>query len=102
MYITGTIDIDVASQTTFNYTLTLPNGAINIVALGTIIVSPKASLEVVSGELNQNSCIGEAITPIVFQIDGPSPNATVTGLPPGVEAILSGNTLTISRYVFMP
>ena len=51
----GTIDIDVASQTTFNYTLTLPNGAINIVALGTIIVSPKASLEVVSGELNQNS-----------------------------------------------
>ncbi len=96
VYITGTIDIDVASQTTFNYTLTLPNGAINIVALGTIIVSPKASLEVVSGELNQNSCIGEAITPIVFQIDGPSPNATVTGLPPGVEAILSGNTLTIS------
>ena len=78
VYITGTIDIDVASQTTFNYTLTLPNGAINIVALGTIIVSPKASLEVVSGELNQNSCIGEAITPIVFQIDGPSPNATVT------------------------
>nr|AOE12763.1 hypothetical protein [uncultured bacterium] len=96
VYITGTIDIDVASQTTFNYTLTVPNGTINIVAQGTIIVSPKASLEVVSGELNQNSCIGEAITPITFQIDGPAPNATVTGLPPGVEAILSGNTLTIS------
>jgi len=96
VYITGTIDIDVASQTTFNYTLTVPNGTINIVAQGTIIVSPKASLEVVSGELNQNSCIGEPITPITFQIDGPAPNATVTGLPPGVEAILSGNTLTIS------
>lgn len=96
VYITGTIDIDVASQTTFNYTLTVPNGTINIVAQGTIIVSPKASLEVVSGELNQNSCIGEAITPITFQIDGPAPNATVTGLPTGVEAILSGNTLTIS------
>ena len=96
VYITGTIDIDVASQTTFNYTLTVPNGTINIVAQGTIIVSPKASLEVVSGELNQNSCIGEPITPITFQIDGPAPNATVTGLPPGVEAILNGNTLTIS------
>ena len=96
VYITGTIDIDVASQTTFNYTLTVPNGTINIVAQGTIIVSPKASLEVVSGELNQNSCIGEPITPITFQIDGPAPNATVTGLPPGIEAVLSGNTLTIS------
>jgi hypothetical protein len=96
VYITGTIDIDVTSQTTFNYTVTVPNGTINIVAQGTIIVSPKASLEVVSGELNQNSCIGEPISPITFQIDGPSPNATVTGLPPGIEAVLSGNTLTIS------
>jgi len=96
VYITGTVDIDVASQTTFNYTVTVPNGAMNIVAQGTIIVSPKASLEVVSGELSQNSCIGEPISPITFQIDGPSPNATVTGLPPGIEAVLSGNTLTIS------
>ena len=96
VYITGTVDIDVAAQTTFNYTLTVPNGAINIVAQGTIIVSPKASLEVVSGELNQNSCIGEPITTIIFQIDGPAPNATVTGLPSGIEAVLSGNTLTIS------
>lgn len=96
VYITGTIDIDVASQTTFNYTLTVPNGAMNIVAQGTIIVTPKASLELVSGELSQNSCIGEPISPITFQIDGPSPNATVTGLPPGIEAVLSGNTLTIS------
>ena len=96
VYITGTIDIDVVSQTTFNYTVTVPNGTINIVAQGTIIVSPKASLEVVSGELNQNSCIGEPISPITFQIEGPSPNATVTGLPPGIEAVLSGNTLTIS------
>ena len=96
VYITGTIDIDVTSQTTFNYTVTVPNGTINIVAQGTIIVSPKASLEVVSGELSQNSCIGEPISPITFQIDGPSPNATVTGLPPGIEAVLSGNTLTIS------
>jgi len=96
VYITGTIDIDVTSQTTFNYAVTVPNGTINIVAQGTIIVSPKASLEVVSGELSQNSCIGEPISPITFQIDGPSPNATVTGLPPGIEAVLSGNTLTIS------
>ena len=96
VYITGTIDIEVISQTTFNYTVTVPNGTINIVAQGTIIVSPKASLEVVSGELSQNSCIGESISPITFQIDGPSPNATVTGLPPGIEAVLSGNTLTIS------
>ena len=96
VYITGTVDIDVASQTTFNYTVTVPNGAMNIVAQGTIIVSPKASLEVVSGELSQNSCIGEPISPITFQMDGPSPNATVTGLPPGIEAVLSGDTLTIS------
>ena len=94
--ITGTVDIDIASQTTFNYTVTLPNGAINIVAHGTIIVSPKASLEVASGELSQNSCIGKPISPITFLIDGPSPNAKVTGLPTGVEANLIGNTLTIS------
>ena len=94
--ITGTAEIDVSSQVTFNYTVTVPNGAVNIVAYGTIIVSPQASIELISGETTQNSCIGEPIDPVVFQIEGPAPNATVTGLPEGIEAVINGGILTIS------
>ncbi len=96
LYITGTAEIDVSSQVTFNYTVTVPNGDVNIVAYGTIIVSPQASLELISGETQQNSCIGEPMDPVVFQIEGPAPNATVTGLPEGIEALLNGGILTIS------
>ncbi|MDC3229110.1 collagen-like protein [Flavobacteriaceae bacterium] len=94
--ITGTAEIDVSSQVTFNYTVTVPNGDVNIVAYGTIIVSPQASIELISGETTQNSCIGEPIDPVVFQIEGPAPNATVTGLPEGIEAVINGGILTIS------
>ena len=96
LYITGTAEIDVSSQITFNYTVTVPNGNVNIVAYGTIIVTPQASIELIEGETTQNSCIGEPMDPVVFEIEGPAPNATVTGLPEGIEAVINGGILTIS------
>ena len=96
LYITGIAEIDVSSQITFNYTVTVPNGNVNIVAYGTIIVTPQASIELIQGETTQNSCIGEPMDPVVFEIEGPAPNATVTGLPEGIEAVINGGILTIS------
>ena len=96
LYITGIAEIDVSSQITFNYTVTVPNGNVNIVAYGTIIVTPQASIELIEGETTQNSCIGEPMDPVVFEIEGPAPNATVTGLPEGIEAVINGGILTIS------
>jgi len=45
---------------------------------------------------NQTVCINTAIAPIVYTLSGGATGATVTGLPPGVTALVTGNTLTIS------
>ncbi|MBK7558687.1 MAG: PKD domain-containing protein [Chitinophagaceae bacterium] len=45
---------------------------------------------------NQTVCINTAIAPILYTLSGGATGATVTGLPPGVTAQVTGNTLTIS------
>tara|TARA_B110000459_G_scaffold92262_1_gene103175 strand:+ start:1378 stop:4026 length:2649 start_codon:yes stop_codon:yes gene_type:complete len=96
--ISGDANQDVSAQTTFNYTVTVPtqDSNVNTVVSGTIVVVPKSTITLDSGELNQSYCLGEPITPISFVIDGESPNATVNGLPEGVSATISGNMLIIS------
>ena len=94
--ITGTVDINVSAQTTFTYTISVPNGNTTITTKGTIIVNPLASIELQTGNLQQNSCLDSSIESLTFKIEGPAPNATVTGLPNGVTSNLSGDTLTIS------
>ena len=63
---------------------------------GSITLNPSATVTLTSGELSQNSCLGQAIAPVTFTLSGSVPNANVTGLPSGVLASISGNTLTIS------
>jgi hypothetical protein len=96
--ISGNANQDVSIQTTFNYTVTVPtqDANVNTIASGTLVVAPKSSLVLDSGELNQTSCLGEPIEPIVFIIEGKSPNATVTGLPDGVSANIAENKVIIS------
>lgn len=96
--ISGNANQDVSTQTTFNYTVTVPtqDANVNTIASGTLVVAPKSSLVLYSGELNQTSCLGEPIEPIVFIIEGKSPNATVTGLPEGVSANIAENKVIIS------
>ncbi|WP_299053809.1 hypothetical protein [uncultured Polaribacter sp.] len=96
--ISGEANQDVSTQTTFNYTVTVPtqDTNVNTIASGTLIVAPKSSLVLDEGELNQTSCLGEPITPIAFVIEGKSPNATVVGLPEGVSANVVENKIIIS------
>lgn len=96
--IAGNANQDVSTQITFNYTVTVPtqDANVNTIASGALIVAPKSSLVLDSGELNQTSCLGEPIEPIVFVIEGKSPNATVTGLPQGVSANIAENKVIIS------
>ena len=96
--ISGAANQDVSTQTTFNYTVTIPtqDSNVNTIASGAIVIAPKSSLVLDEGELNQTSCLGEPIEPITFIIEGKSPNATVTGLPQGVSANIAENKLIIS------
>lgn len=96
--ITGAANQDVSTQTTFNYTVTIPSqdSNVNTIASGAIVIAPKSSLVLDEGELNQTSCLGEPIEPITFIIEGKSPNATVTGLPQGVSANIAENKVIIS------
>ena len=96
--ISGAANQDVSTQTTFNYTVTIPtqDSNVNTIASGAIVIAPKSSLVLDEGELNQTSCLGEPIEPITFIIEGKSPNATVTGLPQGVSANIAENKVIIS------
>jgi hypothetical protein len=96
--ISGIANQDVSTQTTFNYTVTLPtqDSNVNTIASGTIVVTPKSALVLEQGELNQTACLGESIAPITFLIEGNAPNATVTGLPDGVTANIIEDQLIIS------
>jgi hypothetical protein len=96
--ISGNANQDVSTQTTFNFTVTVPtqDANVNTIASGTLVIAPKSSLVLDSGVLNQTSCLGEPIEPITFIIEGKSPNATVTGLPDGVSANIAENKVIIS------
>ena len=96
--IAGNANQDVSTQTTFNFTVTVPtqDANVNTIASGTLVIAPKSSLVLDSGVLNQTSCLGEPVEPITFIIEGKSPNATVTGLPDGVSANIAENKVIIS------
>lgn len=93
--ISGSPTIDVSTQTTFQYIVSVSNGTKTLNASGNIIINPQASITLKSGDLTQSSCLNQAISPVIFSIDNPSPNATATGLPSGVTAVVAGNEVTI-------
>ena len=95
LYVYGTSNLDVTQSTKFIYTVR-SLGSDGTQVSGSITLNPSATATLTTGELLQNSCLGQAIDPVTFTLSGSVPNANVTGLPSGLLASISGNTLTIS------
>uniref|UniRef100_UPI00262EC77C beta strand repeat-containing protein n=1 Tax=Flavobacterium sp. TaxID=239 RepID=UPI00262EC77C len=83
----------------FNYTITTTGGTCGAPSLtGTVTVNIGATLVLSSTPFlaNQTVCINEPITNIEYTFGGSATGATVTGLPTGVTASISGNSIIIS------
>lgn len=63
-----------------------------------VTVDPNHTITLTSGpaSTNQTLCINTLITPITYNLGGGATGATVTGLPAGVNYVVTGTTLTIS------
>jgi gliding motility-associated-like protein len=82
------------------YTVTMYNvsayGCNSTVTSQQVTVDPNHTITLTSGSDNQTVCINTPITNIVYTLAGGATGASVTGLPPGVTATVTGNILTIS------
>ncbi|MCZ8168058.1 MAG: hypothetical protein O9278_02880, partial [Flavobacterium sp.] len=88
-----------AAGSPYTYTVTTTGGACGFPSLtGTITVNPTDTLVLTSAPAtaNQTVCLNATLQPIVYTFGGTITNATVTGLPSGVTASVTGNTVTIS------
>jgi len=94
LYIEGTSSTDFSQQTRYLYTVQSLGGEDQ--TSGSFTFNPSATATLTSGNLTQSSCLGQDISPIVLTLSGAVPNANVTGLPTGLIASISGNSLTIS------
>ncbi|MEO7138970.1 MAG: PKD domain-containing protein [Ferruginibacter sp.] len=95
---TYTISGSPAITGTFNYTINTTGTCVQKTASGTIIVNPDATLTLTSSAstANQSLCINVPIINITYTVSGGGTNASVTGLPPGVNGLYSAGTFTIS------
>ncbi|MFM2229239.1 MAG: hypothetical protein RL607_497, partial [Bacteroidota bacterium] len=87
------------TPTALTYTVSVTGSACGSpTATGTILVQPNATLVLTSAPAttSQVVCENNPITNIVYTFGGSATGATVTGLPAGVTASVSGNTLQIS------
>ncbi|SMO49869.1 gliding motility-associated C-terminal domain-containing protein [Saccharicrinis carchari] len=80
----------------FNYVVVATGICKEATSSGTITVSPNAIITLTSANKNQSVCINNPIAPIKFNIGGSGNNATVTGLPNGVNASFDSGVFTIS------
>jgi hypothetical protein len=88
-----TISGTPSSSGTFNYTIPLSGGCGNAQAAGAITVNP---LNTVAAASPQTICMNSPITPITHATTGATGIGMASGLPNGVTASFSGNTITIS------
>ena len=97
LYIGGGSILDVSEQTRYNYTVTSLGGD-GSQANGSITLNPSTTVTLTSGNLSQNSCLGQAISPVTFTIQGSGSNANaiINGLPPGITSTINGNIVSIS------
>jgi hypothetical protein len=79
---------------TFNYSIPLTGGCVTTPATGTIIVT--ANNTAGTAPTNPNICVNTALTPLTRTTTGATGIGTATGLPAGVSASWSANTLTVS------
>jgi len=88
--ISGTPTVDG----TFTYTIPLTGGCGTVNATGTITVTPDMTVGTASS--TPTLCINTALTPITHTTTGATGTGPASGLPTGVIALLTGNTITIS------
>jgi hypothetical protein len=79
---------------TFNYSIPLTGGCGIVNATGTITVTPNNTVSAPSS--TPTLCVNTALTPITHSTTGATGIVTPTGLPNGVSATFSSNTITIS------
>jgi uncharacterized delta-60 repeat protein len=80
---------------TFNYTIYTSNPCTSEVLTGTMTINP-SSVSVSSASATPTVCSGTTITPITHTITGSGSVGAATGLPAGITASNTGNTITIS------
>ena len=81
----------------YNFSIqTTGNTCVVAQAIGKITVEPDHTIAFTSGNATQSVCVNTPIDPIVYTIGGGATGAIVSGLPPGIDTLVSGNTLTIS------
>ncbi|RYF76284.1 MAG: hypothetical protein EOO39_05760 [Cytophagaceae bacterium] len=90
-----TISGNTSAQGTFNYTVTTSGGCGAGSATGAISIQSQ-TLQLSSGIASPSICANTSIQNIVYSFGGSATGATVSGLPAGINGILSGNTVTIS------
>ncbi len=78
----------------FNYSIPLTGGCNSVFATGTITVNPNNTVTIIP--LPQTLCINTALTPITYTTTGATGIGLATGLPTGVTASWSANTITIT------
>ncbi|TDO84057.1 hypothetical protein EV143_101502 [Flavobacterium chryseum] len=81
----------------FPYTVTLTGGCGNVIATGTITITPANTITLSSGAgtNNQTACINTALSNITFTTTGAT-GATFSGLPTGVSGTWAANVVTIN------
>ena len=97
--IEGTPTDDIASQTTYNYAVTTSgSGCDEQILRGTITVQPLAELTLLpsSGALDQVLCEGEAIAPVLIELNGGTDIAGISGLPDGVNYTFDAATRVVT------
>lgn len=94
---TVTISGTPTASGSFTYTVTLTGGCGSVTKTGTITVTAdnSATLSSAAGTNNQTKCVNTAITNITYSTVGAT-GITSVGLPAGVSASFSSNTITIS------
>ncbi len=82
-----------------NYTVTMYNvsavGCLSRDTSAIITIKPNHTIALTGANNVQTVCINAPISPIIYTLGGGANNATVTGLPAGITASVTGTTLTI-------
>ncbi|MGI9161079.1 MAG: putative Ig domain-containing protein, partial [Saprospiraceae bacterium] len=85
---------------TYNYTIPLEGGAGNAEAMGTISVLEATTVGAASA--SPTLSVNTALTPITHATTGATGIGSATNLPPGVSAVWTSNTITISGTPTVP
>ena len=91
-----TVPATATSGSSITLTLTATNSCSTNITDTVVINITGVTLTLDSANNNQNICSGNPIAPIQYTFGGGATSVNVTGLPTGVTATTSGNTVTIS------